>query len=163
LDSLCAHIRVNIHYGYHRQLIEKVEFALSVGCFIDKSYVPTEDAIQQSLGSALHLWISLVDILCRRTDQKLRYLYGRKYGWAKQFRIKGKPIVALFPNEGYFVALIILNQDQLLAASQLRLHKNAIGAMDAANLYREGKWLFVRVQKPNDLKDIEALLRLKEL
>ena len=95
-------------------------------------------------------------------EQNLKYLYGRQYGWAKQFRIKGKPVVALFPNEGYFVALIILNQDQLLAASQLRLHKNAIRAMDAANLYREGKWLFMRVEKLNDLKDIEALLKLKE-
>jgi hypothetical protein len=135
---------------------------LSVVYFVDKSYVPTEDAIQEKLGSALHLWTSLVDILSSRAEQNLKYLYGRQYGWAKQFRIKGKPVVSLFPNEGYFVALIILNQDQLLAASQLRLHKNAIRAMDAANLYREGKWLFMRVEKLNDLKDIEALLKLKE-
>jgi hypothetical protein len=137
---------------------------MSIGCFVDKSCVPTEKAIQQKLRSTLPLWTSLMDVLSnRKAEQNLKYLYGRQYGWAMQFRIKGKPTIALFPNEGYFVALIILNAGQLLAASQLHLHKNAISAIDAANLYREGKWLFVRVQKLNDLKDIEALLRLKEL
>lgn len=105
-----------------------------------------------------------MDVLSnRKAEQSLKYLYGKQYGWAKQFRFKGRLITALFPNEGYFVVLIILNAGQLLAASQLHLHKNTIDAIDAANLYREGKWLFVRVQKPNDVRDIEALLRLKEL
>ena len=137
---------------------------MSIGCFVDKSCVPTENAIQQKLGLTLPLWTSLINVLGnRKAEQSLKYLYGRQYGWAKQFRIKGKPTIALFPNEGYFVALIILNAGQLFAASQLHLHKNAVNAIDAANLYREGKWLFVRVQKLHDLKDIEALLRLKEL
>ena len=137
---------------------------MSSGCFVDKSCVPTEKAIQQKLGSTLPLWTSLMNVLSNRKAQpNLKYLYGRQYGWAMQFRIKGKPTIALFPNEDYFVALIILNAGQLLAASQLHLHENTINAIDAANLYREGKWLFVRVQKPNDLKDIEALLGLKEL
>ena len=137
---------------------------MSISCFVDKSCVPTEKAIQHKLGPTLPLWTSIVDALSnRKAEQSLKYLYGRQYGWAKQFRIKGKPIIALFPNENTFVALIILNAGQLLAASQLHLHKNVINAIDAANLYREGKWLFVRVQKLHDLKDIEALLRLKEL
>ena len=69
-----------------------------------------------------------MDVLSnRKAEQNLKYLYGRQYGWAMQFRIKGKPTIALFPNEGYFVALIILNAGQLLAASQLHLHRNAIG------------------------------------
>ena len=137
---------------------------MSIGCFVDKRYAPTEKEIRQKLGSTLPLWTSLMVVLGnRKAEQNLKYLYGRQYGWAMQFRIKGKPTIALFPNEGYFVALIILSAGQLLAAGQLHLHKNAISAIDAANLYREGKWLFVRVQKLNDLKDIEALLRMKEL
>ena len=137
--------------------------ALSIGCFTDKGSIPTEEAIQQNLGTALHLWSSLTDRLSCRAAQSLKYLYGRQYGWARQFRIKAKPLIALFPNVGYFVALIILNRDQLALASKLPLHASATRAMDAANLYREGKWLFVRVAALNDLEDIEALLELKEL
>ena len=95
------------------------------------------------------------------TQEDFKFLYGGGYGWALRFRTKGKLLSALFPNRGYFVALIILNSKQLADVGSLRLHRNAQCSIDSANLYKERKWLFLKVENHVDGKDIRELIKLK--
>jgi len=136
---------------------------VSTSIFTDKSTRPNEADIKTALGAATVRWRSLVEHI-RSTyavGEEVRFLYGQKHGWGLQFRSRGKSFAALFPNDRYFVVLIILGVDELREAGSLGLHNNACEAMEAANLYAEGKWLFITVRNHHDLNDVKNLLKIK--
>ena len=136
---------------------------MSYGLFADKQIQPSPNEINEALGIVRAEWTSLCDFLRShyRTQEDFKFLYGCDYGWALRFRNKGKLLTALFPNRDHFISLVILNGKQLGSAEKFKLHSSARRAIDSANLYAEGKWLFVKVIGPNDVKDVETLLDLK--
>ena len=74
---------------------------------------------------------------------------------------RGNLLTAVFPNKNYFTSLVILNVKQLSFVESLKLHSSARKAIESANLYAEGKWLFVRVGTSGDVVDVEKLIGLK--
>ncbi len=88
-------------------------------------------------------------------------MYGKRYGWAVRFRLTGKLLTSLYPNLNHFVAQIILNTNQLLEVKNAKLHENSQRAIEEANLYPEGKWLFIFVKTADDAEDVKHLLELK--
>jgi len=136
---------------------------MSFSSFTDKSCRPKESIIEQELESCLPLWQSLAGFIRShyRTKDELKCLYGKSYGWALRFQSGGALLTAMFPNKGHFVTQIILNSEQLNQTETMKLHKNAVRSLESANLYREGKWLFIRTEGDGDIEDIRALLQLK--
>ena len=136
---------------------------MSIGIFTDKTTRPKEVDVVAALGRACGNWNSLIEHMQRNHEvrEEFKYLYGKKYGWGLQFRFRGKLLLSLYPNKGYFVAQVILSHGDLNMAAGLDLHDNAREAIDTANLYAEGKWLFIRIDGVNDLNDTKELLRIK--
>ncbi len=136
---------------------------MSIGIFIDRALRPTEAELAAVLGGAFGRWKELAEHV-RKTQgvaEELKYLYGKTYGWGLQFRGRGKVLLSLFPNDQYFVALIILGVEELSEADELDLHIHAREAIAAANLYAEGKWLFITVRNKDDLNDVRSLLEIR--
>jgi hypothetical protein len=96
-----------------------------------------------------------------RTQEDFKFLYGKPYGWGIRFRPKSKLLVVLYPNLSHFVVKIILGPEQLKELARFPLHPNAKDAIQSANLYPEGKWLFIRVDSREDIEDVRELLKLK--
>jgi hypothetical protein len=136
---------------------------MSYGLFTDKQTQPSLDEINEALSTVQEEWTSLLEFLRShyRSQEDLKFLYGSDYGWAFRFRNKGKLLAALFPNRDHFIALVILNGEQLSAVRSLKLHSSARTAIESANLYAEGKWLFVRVSGLDDVRDVENVIELK--
>lgn len=136
---------------------------MSIGWFTDRKVRPTENEVETSLGAALPNWKLLQTNLHEHyaVQEELKYCYGRKYGWAYQFRRKGKLLVALYPNKDRFVVQIIVSRENLEDATGLHLHSSALEAIESATEYSEGKWLFISVKDANDLKDIMELVEIK--
>ena len=136
---------------------------MSIGLFTNKNARPTDKDLTAALGPGQGLWNSLVEYLREphAVQEELKFCYGRKYGWARQFRSKGKLLTSLFPNKGHLVVLIILNLESLEDVSLLNLHRNALEAIEKATEYPEGKWLFISVKNADDLNDIKDLLKIK--
>ncbi len=116
------------------------------------------------MGSSRSNWKSLLEEIRRspKVQEDIKFMYGRKYGWAVRFRLTGKLLASLYPNSNYFVAQINLSRDQLLEAENVKLHENAQRAIETANLYPEGKWLFIAVRSAADLRDVRRLVKLKK-
>lgn len=136
---------------------------MSIGIFTDRNSRPNEAEVAGALRGASGRWTKLAGYV-RSTyaaREEFKYLYGKTYGWGLQFRSKGKLLLSLFPNDGYFVALIILGVGDLGEAEKLDLHDHAREAIEAANLYAEGKWLSVAVRGSDDLSDVRNLLKIK--
>ena len=136
---------------------------MSIGAFTVKTSKPTDDEVVNALGPSYQRWLSLVEHLGGgyKAGADFAFLYGRGYGWALRFRLKGKLLTALFPNNGYFSVQVNLNRTQLAKADGMQLHKNAMSAIREATLYAEGKWTFIPVHGEADLKDAQKLIRLK--
>jgi hypothetical protein len=136
---------------------------MSIGAFTDKLCEPSDSDVVRLLGSSYHRWSLLVEHLrCRvKAKEDFAFLYGKGYGWALRFRHKGKLLTSLFPNEGFFTVQVNLNEAHLTQVGQLQLHKNARAAIEKANLYPEGKWVFSPVRSDIDLKDVLQLIDVK--
>ena len=136
---------------------------MSRSVFIDKDHRPSDLEVVTALGTARSNWTFLLEDIRKveKTQEDFKFLYGKPYGWGMRFRLKNKLLVALYPNHEHFVAQIILGPKQLEETEQIRLHSNAREAVRSANLYAEGKWLFIMIESRNDIEDVTKLLKLK--
>ena len=136
---------------------------MSIGAFNQKDCPPTDAQILAAVGSALNSWNELIRWMNESlsAQQGLKYMYGRKYGWALRFQKSNALLSALYPAQSGFVAQVILSRAALDQASLLKLGRSAQLAIDQAHLYAEGKWLFVPVKSKRDADDVKLLLKLK--
>lgn len=136
---------------------------MSIGFFTDKHHEPSDEEIRQTIGAGFSLWNELIQFI-RGTYtpvEDFKFLYGEPYGWGRRFRLKGKLLTTLYPTRGGFTAQIILNPQAVDAALAMPLGTNTRQAIEKANPYPEGRWLFIPVQSAADLDDVRRLLELR--
>jgi hypothetical protein len=136
---------------------------MSIGIFSEKECPPKEAEIWAAVGPAIKSFNGLTHWICESlaAQQDLKFMYGRKYGWARRFQIRGRLLAALYPTQNGFTAQIILNRAALEQATRLQLGESAKQAIARAHLYTEGKWLFNPVESERDAQDVQRLLQLK--
>ena len=118
---------------------------MRIGLFTDKSHQPTDAQVLETIGPKLPLWHALVHFVREQypVQEDFKFLYGKNYGWALRFRIKGKLLVSLYPAQGGFTAQVNLSSDAVEKAKSMRLGKNVQQAIARAHPYPEGRWLFI--------------------
>ena len=136
---------------------------MSIGVFVDKKYQPSEAEIQQVLGSKLAIWQTLVDYIREHypSDEDLKFLYGKQYGWALRFRKRRQLLTSLYPTEGGFTVQINLGPGAIEQTRNMTLSENVRAVIDKATPYSEGRWLFIPVKSAEDLHNIQQLLALR--
>ena len=136
---------------------------MSIGAFTEKFHQPTIAEVQAVIGPQLPAWHALIAFI-RSTypaDEDFTFLYGKKYGWALRFRIRGKLLTSLFPAVGGFTVQINLSPAAVEQAQQMALGEAVQQAIAHANPYPEGRWLFIPVQSAADLPAVQQLLALR--
>lgn len=136
---------------------------MSIGCFTEKDNRPTEAQVLEAVGPKLSLWHELIRAVRDGypVQEDFKFLYGKSYGWALRFRIKGQLLVSLFPTQGGFVAQVNLTPDAIEKALQMDMGKNVQQAIHRATPYPEGRWLFIPIETEQDLKDVMQLVALR--
>jgi hypothetical protein len=136
---------------------------MGIGLFTDKDYQPTDAQVLEAIGPMLPLWHALVRFVREQypVQEDFKYLYGKNYGWALRFRIKGKLLISLYPTQGGFTAQVNLSSDAIEEAQRMKLSKNVLQAIAQARPYPEGRWLFIPVESENDKRSIQRLLALR--
>lgn len=136
---------------------------MEVGCFIEKGARPTDAQVQEAIDARLPLWNALTECVQARypVTEDFKFLYGKTYGWALRFRVKGQLLVNLYPTRGGFTAQINLSSEAVEQALDMGLGQNAQQAIARARPYPEGRWLFVPVEAEDDLRDIQRLVALR--
>lgn len=120
---------------------------MSVGVFIDKKHQPSETEISQTIGKMLPVWQELIQFIREKypSEEDFKFMYGKKYGWARRFRMRSQFLTNLYPSAGEFTVQINLSQE----------------AVEKAHPYPEGRWLFIPIQASEDIQDIHPLLALR--
>lgn len=136
---------------------------MAIGAFTDKLQKPTNNEILVMIGPGWTLWQELILFIREHypVTEDLKFLYGKKYGWAVRFRIRGKLLASLYPTEGGFTVQINLNTDAVEQAREMNRGKNVLRAINRATPYPEGRWLFISVESKEDIHDIIQLLALR--
>jgi len=136
---------------------------MGIGIFCEKNHQPTTQEIFNSLGSKQPLWERLTQFISDNYQMPgLLSFGGKKYGWNLWYRKSGKTLVTLYPNEEYFIAQIVLGNDQAQQALNLKLGRNVRRAIEDTPQLHDGRWLFVKVRSKKDVKDVEQLLQVKK-
>ena len=136
---------------------------MSVGVFADKRQQPDDAAIRQAIGPNLPLWDALIGFIREAypAQEDFTFLYGKNYGWARRFRMKGQLLTSLYPAQGRCVAQVNLSPDAIETAQGMGLGDNAQQAIARAHPYPEGRWLFIAVESEQDVQDVQRLLALR--
>lgn len=136
---------------------------MSIGAFTDKNTRPTETEIAKTVGKMLSLWKKVAAFIRSNytVQEDLKFLYGKKYGWALRFQLKKKLLTSLYPAEGGFTVQVNLNPAAVEKAQWIKPGKNVQRAIADANPYPEGRWLFVHIESEKDIEDVERLLELR--
>lgn len=136
---------------------------MSISAFNDKKLEPTKTEIDAIIGAKLSIWNDLLGyiLVTYNPEKDLKFLYGKNYGWGYRFRVKGRLLTALYPTNGGFTVQLILNPEAVETARFISIGQNVQKAIDEANPYPEGRWLFIHVENKVDLEDIYRLLELK--
>lgn len=136
---------------------------MSIGLFTDKQHQPTEEEIYAAIALQLPVWQALIQFIRENypCDEDFRFLYGKRYGWARRFRVRGKLLTSLYPTAGGFTVQLNLDPAALEQTQYMALAQNAQEAIARAHPYPEGKWLFIAVESAQDVEDIKHLLALR--
>ena len=136
---------------------------MSIGLFTGKQHQPTEEEIQAAIASQLPVWQDLIQFIRENypSDEDFTFLYGKRYGWARRFRVRGKLLTSLYPTAGGFTVQLNLDPAALEKTQRMALAKNAQEAIARANPYPEGKWVFIAVESAQDVQDVKQLLALR--
>ncbi len=136
---------------------------MSIGIFTDKKQQPADAEIAKAIGPQLPAWEEFLQFI-RETypsDEDFKFLYGKKYGWARRFRSRGKLLTSLYPAEGRFVVQINLTPEAVERALAMEPGKNTREAIARAHPYPEGRWVFIPVESADDVQDVKQLLALR--
>ena len=136
---------------------------MSVGAFTDKKQRPSQAEIRNMMGAGLTYWDELVQFVCEKyaPDEEIRFMYGKKYGWALRFQIRGKLLTSFFPTAGGLTVQINLGPAAVDRALEMNLGENVLSVINRATAYSEGRWLFIPVKTQQDIQDIQHLLVLR--
>ncbi len=93
---------------------------------------------------------------------------GKKYGWNLQYRIGGRPLCEMYPENGSFTALVILGKSELeQALERIDTFGSLVRkALTETPRLHDGCWMYIRVADPltcqQDVQDIQQLILIKK-
>jgi hypothetical protein len=136
---------------------------MPIGCFLDKTNQPSEEEIRHALGPAFPCWEKLIRFIEENYQMPGEMNYGgSKYGWNLWYRKSGKSLVSLYPQQGHFIAQVVLGKDQVEKAMVLSLGEKVGKMLRETPQFHDGKWLFIPVDTDRDVEDIQQLFLLKK-
>ena len=132
---------------------------------LDKTCKPDTKAIISFIGDQLTTkWFEMEDFLKTHYDFKPETVfYGNKYGWTVRYRKSGRTLCSLFPEKGSFTVLITLGkkESELVLSMKDSLSSRISSLIQESRQLRDGRWLWIRIMKTNDITDIKKILTVK--
>ena len=136
---------------------------------MDKSIQPSDEDMINWIGQPIaEQWVALRQFLTQTYDiVPIFNAGGKRYGWNLQYRIGGRPLCEMYPEQGSFTALVILGKVELGQAMET---VDTFGpvvqqALTESPRYHDGCWMYIRVADSltcqQDVQNIEELILLK--
>lgn len=136
---------------------------------MDRSTRPSEEDMVNRIGQPMaEEWVSLRRFLAGTYHIDPAFdAGGKRYGWNLKYRVGGRPLCEMYPEQGSFTVLVILGKNELRQAID---RIDTFGplvrqAVEESHGFPDGCWMYIRVSDPlrghQDVGDIEELLLIK--
>jgi hypothetical protein len=136
---------------------------MALSCFEDRDVRPGPEALAGALGPAAAQWDRLREEMVRRhpaLEGTWAYAAAR-YGWSFRLALKGRILLTLVPQEGRFLAGVVLGERAARAAAGGGAGPRLRALIEAAPRYAEGRGFRIPVADPEDLADVLEAAALK--
>ena len=138
---------------------------MSLQPLTDKTQPPDAAVLRAALGEQLYSYWTALDGWLRDTYavEPLVQFGSAKSGWTFRYRKGGRPLCEMTPAQGRFQVLVVLGakEAQRALAGAGDLGPSVRGCLESANVYHDGRWLFIHVQSARDVEDIQRLVIFK--
>lgn len=131
----------------------------------DSENQPTQSQTKEFISSPL--WEELNNFLTdsyKISSQPFYSVCSAQTGWNYKYKLKGKALCTLYPEKGFFIALIVISEKEDFAVTAILpllsdYTKNLFNK--TPSMKRMGKWLMLSVNNMQVLEDIKLLITVK--
>ncbi len=136
---------------------------MPLSVFDDPNQPPEPAELRRRLGSAATAWNALVAGVAGRCPpiEEVWKFGGAKLGWSLRLLRKGRVLLYLTPQEGRFLAGLVLGGKAVAAAREAGLSPALLAQVEAAPQYAEGRGLRVELTAGGDVEGLLLLVGLK--
>jgi len=131
---------------------------------MDGTHAPTEEEIANFIDEpARGAWARLTGFLSENYDIAPERIFDKKQGWDVRYRKSGKTLVTLTPEKGAVRILLTFGREESEKALSMKneLSRRMYGLIESTKQLHDGRWLWIRLQKAEEVADIEKLLPIK--
>ena len=132
---------------------------------LDKTVEPTEEDMLKTIGTqASGAWKDIHAFLRANYDHvPVKRHWGKKHGWAIQYRKSNKTLATLAPETGAFTALLIFGKKEVekIALQKDQISPAMMEMIDNTTQLHDGKWVFIRLIDDTYVDDIKKLISIK--
>jgi hypothetical protein len=131
--------------------------------FTDKTKIPTENDLKNSLGDAFNVWKIIKDYTYSKYPEAFEeWNYpGDKYGWSYKLKDKKRAILYFLPRENFFKVAFVFGQKATDTIMNSTISKEIKKELESAKVYAEGRGIWVDIKDDKLLKDIKELIDIK--
>jgi hypothetical protein len=131
-----------------------------------RDHVPTESELVGWIGERAHRYWQEVTRLIEEAYPGVfapEWLYGgQKHGWSLRYK-RSKPLCTLVPERDGFALMIVFGAEERAKVEAIKdsLSQHTIDEYEAATTYHDGKWLLLKIDNDDVVKDVTRLWATK--
>lgn len=131
--------------------------------FMDKTSMPTDEALKQALGSKFELWMTIrEEVFLKYPDGKEEWNFpGKNYGWSFRIKDKKRAIIYFLPRKEEFRVAFVFGGKAFEAIKKSEVSPKIVSELESAKVYAEGRGIRIPVPDRSALKDIFSLIDIK--
>jgi hypothetical protein len=131
--------------------------------FTDKTKIPSEIDLRNSLGNAFDLWQMINDYTYSKYPEAfVEWNYpGDKYGWSFRMKDKKRAILYLLPRENFFKVAFVFGREAADIIMNSKISKEIKKELESAKVYAEGRGIWIDIIDNTLIKDIKELIDIK--
>ncbi|HNZ43354.1 MAG TPA: DUF3788 domain-containing protein [Bacteroidales bacterium] len=136
---------------------------MSLSIFDNKSQVPTEEMLAQTLQDSCLWWNQLRAFVIKHYPSAMEEWKhsGKNYGWGFRLKDKKRAIIYLTPADGYFLFSVVFGEKATQEALQSTISDELKEIISTAKVYAEGRGIRIEVKSANLIGDLQQMILIK--
>jgi len=136
---------------------------MALSIFGDKSIVPNEEMLAQTLAGSKELWGNIekhVASICGSVSGQWKF-YSKKAGWSYVVKSGDRAILYLIPQDAFFKASFVFGEKAYETAKTSGLPEQIVALITEATPYAEGRSFMFDVKAAPDVDAAKKLIEIK--
>jgi hypothetical protein len=136
---------------------------MDTNIFMDKTRIPDEFILIESLGDLHPVWAGIRDYIFQKYPDAFEEWNspGKNYGWSFRIKDKKRAIIYLLPRDKYFIVAFVFGQKATTEALASGINSEIKTTIESARVYAEGRGFRIEVKNAAILQDISTLIDIK--